>query len=102
MTAAPKWSMAGPNILAPAQLDRIRRHLEEVGPIAVLHWHYCGARTPTPRVFEDFDLFYEFLKTQTEYGDAVDVWPFPNYEQAPIAEGKVPNENGEVPDGGAY
>ena len=35
MTEAPKWSMAGPKILDPAQLDRIRRYPEEVGRIAV-------------------------------------------------------------------
>ena len=73
--------MAGPKILDPAQLDRIRRYPEEVGRIAVLCWYCCDARAPTPMAFGGYDLFHEFPRTETECGDAVDVLPFPKYGQ---------------------
>lgn len=88
--------------MTPTRLDAVRHHLEKVGHIAVLHWHYYGSRAPTPLGFGDFEAFLEFLASETAPGDAIDVWPFPGNEQSRIAEGKVPNESGEVPDGGAY
>ncbi|MEO8389222.1 hypothetical protein [Polaromonas sp.] len=88
--------------MSAAQLNAIREHLDTVGHIAVLHWHYFGSRSPTPLGFGDFEKFLEFLESETEPGDAIDVWPFPHEEQLRIAEGKVPNESGEVPEGGAY
>lgn len=96
------WSKVGANIMTPERLDAVRQHLYSVGNIAVLHWHYCGARAPTPHGFGDFDEFLEFLKSGTEPGDAIDVWPFPTDQKSLLAEGKVPNENGDVPEGGAY
>jgi hypothetical protein len=102
MSDTPKWSTAGANILAGEQLAVVRNHLENVGFVAVLWWHYYGSRAPTPLTFDDFEEFLAFLKTEPVKGDAIDVWPFPSDPNDRIAEGKIPNELGEVPEGGAY
>ena len=52
--------------------------------------------------FADFEDFETFLRSEPAQGDAVDVWPFPTDPGLRIAEGKIPNERGEVPEGGAY
>ena len=98
----PQWTTKGSNILAPAALEAVRHHLENVGFIAVLWWHYYGSRAPTTLTFDDFEDFEKFLRSEPIPGDAVDVWPFPTDPDMRIAEGKIPNEHGEVPDGGAY
>nr|WP_315491634.1 hypothetical protein [uncultured Rhodoferax sp.] len=102
MIEPPKWSTNGANIMAPDQLATVRDHLDRVGPIAVLWWHYYGSRAPTPLAFGDFEVFMEFLGTEPQEGDAVDVWAFPSYDSPCIAEGKIPNALGQVPEGGAY
>ena len=98
----PRWSTTGANILATEQLAAVRHHLENIGFIAVLWWHYYGSRAPDRLTFDSFDEFMVFLKSDPVEGDAIDVWPFPNNPKDRIAQGKVPNERGEVPDGGAY
>jgi hypothetical protein len=102
MSVQPKWSTSGANILAKEKVEAVRRHLEDVGSIAVLWWHYYGSRAPTPRAFDDFEEFMAFLKNEPRPGDAIDVWPFPSDAATRVAEGKIPNERGEVPEGGAY
>lgn len=102
MSEYANWSKVGANIMTPERLEAVRQHLDSVGHIAVLHWHYYGARAPTPLGFGDFDQFLEFLKSGTEPGDAIDVWPFPIDQESLLAEGKVPNDNGDVPERGAY
>ena len=97
-----QWSTKGSNILAPEALEAVRLHLDDVGFVAVLWWHYYGSRSPTPLAFDDFDEFETFLRTKPAQGDAIDVWPFPTEPDMQIAKGKIPNERGEVPEGGAY
>ncbi len=97
-----RWSTSGKSILAPAQLEAVRRFIESTGSVAVLHWHYRGSRAPTPMAFANFEDFETYLRTNTAHGDAIDVWPFPDKEEARIVEGKIPNERGETPEGGAY
>lgn len=102
MIDLPKWSTDGPNIMAADQLAAVRDHIDQVGFVAVLWWHYYGSQAPTPLVFGDFAVFMEFLKTEPEEGDAVDIWPFPSDSGQCIAHGKMPNALGQVPEGGAY
>jgi hypothetical protein len=102
MSDVPKWSTEGANILAAPQLAAVRHHLESMGFVAVLWWHYRGGKAPTRLTFDDFAEFERFLKTQPIPGDAIDVWPFPSAPEQRIAEGKVPNERGEVPERGVY
>jgi hypothetical protein len=102
MSDSPQWSTSGANIMAAEQLAATRHHLENVGFVAVLWWHYYGSRSPTPLAFDDFESFLAFLKAEPAEGDAIDVWPFPGPAEQRIAQGKIPNGQGEVPDGGAY
>src|SRR5262245_15403041 len=96
------WTVTGPNILAQQNLDAVRAHLEKIGFVAVLHWHFLGARSPTPMAFDDFEEFETYLRTHVKPGDAIDVWPFPTETTKPLASGKFPNDKGEVPIKGAY
>jgi hypothetical protein len=55
-------------------------------------------------VFDTYEDFTEFLRTRTSGGDAVDVWSMEDLcmPENRLAEGKVPDEAGCVPEGGAY
>jgi hypothetical protein len=102
MSSTDKWSTAGPNILAADQLAAVRHHLENVGFIVLLWGHYRGSKAPTRLTFDDFGEFEAFLMSQPTKGDSIHVWPFPEDPAQRIAGGKIPNELGEVPEGGAY
>ncbi|MFT3871001.1 MAG: hypothetical protein QM715_21310 [Nibricoccus sp.] len=97
----PVWSTDGENILSHGNLEAVRKHLDDVGNIAVEHWHYYGGRAPTPLAFYDFEMFEEYLKKEVRPGDAIDVYPFPHKAKT-IASGKFPDSEGRVPKGGAY
>ena len=91
------------SILSEINLAAVRNHLSSRGYVAVLHWHCFGASHPTPLAFSDFDDFCNYLRALTKPGDAIDVWPFPdNDNQSRIAQGKIPDQDGTVPTGGAY
>ena len=90
------------SILSDNNLEAIRLHLESVGFVAVLHWHLFGASHPTPLAFSDFEVFREYLRESAKSGDAIDVWPFPTDSGGRIAQGKIPNTDGEIHQGGAY
>jgi hypothetical protein len=97
-----KWSTSGESILAGAKLAAIKIFLEANGHIAVEHWHYYGAKAPTPLAFNDFEEFMKYLRSEVRPGDAIDVYPFPSNAESAIAKGKYPDEEGRVPEGGAY
>lgn len=95
------WTRAAASILDPEKLEAVRKHLDTVGNIVVEHWHYCGARGPTPLAFNDFEVFEAYLKQEVRQGDAIDVYPFPHQSKV-IASGKYPDSEGRVPVRGAY
>jgi hypothetical protein len=90
------------SIFSAENLDAIRRHLESVGFVSVLHWHLHGARHPTPLAFSDFEAFEGYMKDYAKAGDAIDVWPFPTDNGERIAKGKMPEHDGSILQGGAY
>ena len=90
------------SILAHENLEAIRRHMQSVGFVSVLHWHLFGAQHPTPLAFSDFEDFEQYMKNHSRPGDAFDVWPFPTSSAERIAKGNVPELDGSVPQGGAY
>ena len=97
-----RWTKSGQNILAPEHLNTVREFIAEVGNVVVLHRHYRGGRAPTPLAFDDFAKFEQYVRSSTVPGDAIEVWPFPEADASRIAHGKVPNERGEMPEGGVY
>ena len=91
------------SILSDLNLTAVRNHLASRGYVAVLHWHRFGASHPTPLAFAEFSDFFDYLKNSTRTGDAIDVWAFPDGDsKARIAQGKIPDSDGNVPLGGAY
>lgn len=94
------WHIDDTKMLSAEKLGQIERHLRTKGCIAVLHSHFCGARSATPGAFDDFDTFKDYLAREAKPGDIIDVWPFPSGES--VISGRVPNEKGEIPKRGAY
>jgi hypothetical protein len=94
----------GRKILSAENLEKIRRTLEDEGPIIVEHWFYRGARSPDRLIFDDLDAFMGYVESRAQGGDAFHVWSFASVckDENVIASGKQPDEDGCVPKGGAY
>jgi len=97
------WTSAGRKINSQENLDLVRHTLENEGPVLVEHWHYRGSRAPTRLIFEDYEEFATYLNG-TFAGDAIHIWNLARVctEANELVSGKCPNENGEVPERGAY
>ncbi|MEX0716546.1 MAG: hypothetical protein WD066_08165 [Planctomycetaceae bacterium] len=98
------WTAEGTKITAPAALETIRQCLDEEGPIIVEHWFYRGLCAPERMVFEDFEAFAAYLDAHAIAGDAIHVWSFAAVcrDDNRLEYGKCPDENGQVPQRGAY
>jgi len=94
------WEINKDSTLSSEVLEAIEHYLNYKGFIAVLHWHFCGGRSPSPSAYEDFGDFKEYLDHEAKPGDIIHILPFPEGEG--IFSGKVPNENGQIPKKGAY
>ena len=99
-----QWSLTGANILASEQLAKIERVLKEQGPIILEHRFYRGARAPDRLVFDDFDEFFAYLKSQARPGDSFWVWNYAELckDNNELARGKYPDASGRVPLLGSY
>lgn len=97
------WTPEGKKILSSESIERIRATLAN-GPIIVRHWFYRGACSPKLVCFDDFDEFSEYLNDNAVPGDAFDVWSFVDSCKLEdiVAEGKLHDSDGCVPEGGAY
>ena len=97
------WSVGGRNILAPHNLKILRDCLEN-GPVILEHRFYYRGRSPDRRVFDDFEDLELYLNEQAAPGDAFWVWDYEalcrndNF----LVMGKKPDEEGRVPETGAY
>lgn len=98
------WSAQGAKITSPESLEAIRKALEEDGPIIVEHWFYRGASAPDRLFFDEFAAFMEYLNKQAAAGDAIHVWNFPAVcrDDNRLTGGKCPDDDGRVPNSGAY
>ena len=99
-----EWSSAGPSILDPERLAKIARVLADEGPVILEHWFYRGSRAPSRLVFDDYDDFIAYLKTEARPGDAFHVWHYAELcrNDNQLAEGKFPDTSGRTPRKGAY
>ncbi len=59
-----EWGTETPSIMSPERLSAIRGVLDQ-SPIIVEHWYFYGSRAPDRLVFDDYDAFDEYLRTQT-------------------------------------
>ena len=98
------WRSDGSKIVSFENLAAIRDVIENRGCIIVEHWLYRGASAPVRKIFDDFDEFLNYIKTQTYGGDAIDVWSMHELctRANRIANGKVSDLDGSVPSGGSY
>ncbi|MGI4790664.1 MAG: hypothetical protein ACRYFS_17655 [Janthinobacterium lividum] len=96
--------MEGPKITSPDTLATIERVLEDEGPILVEQRLYRGASAPDWYAFSQIDRFMDWLETKTADGDIISVWS--SYalckDENAIAQGKCPDEQGFIPELGAY
>jgi hypothetical protein len=93
----------GPNILAEDVLGHVAKVLEQ-SPVIVEHWFYRGASAPERRVFDDMADLHVYLTEAARPGDKLWLWRFDELcrDDNALAHGKVPDERGRVPKGGAY
>jgi hypothetical protein len=101
---ADDWTVDGRKITASEVLEAVRQCLENEGPIIVEHWYYRGSSAPDRSVFDDYEVFVEYLNTHAHAGDAIHVWSFAAVcrNDNELASGKCPDEDGLVPRQGAY
>ncbi|QEL15261.1 hypothetical protein [Limnoglobus roseus] len=99
-----KWSSEGRVIVSAERLSAIREVLEQSGPIIVEHRFYYGSCAPDRHIFNDFDSFMAYLKSKPKPGDAIWVWNFEDVcgNDNAVTDGKYPDDQGRVPEGGAY
>ncbi len=99
-----EWVPDGRKILSTENLEKIRRTLEDEGPIIVEHWFYRGSSAPDRLIFDDVGEFVEYVQSKSRIGDAIHVWSFASVckDDNVIASGKFPDEDGCVPRKGAY
>jgi hypothetical protein len=100
---ADNWTLSGPNILAPENLATLRERLEK-GPVIVEHWFYYAGRSPDRLVFDDYEDLEEYLKHRSAPGDSLWVWDYSSLcrDENYLVRGKRPDEEGRVPEKGAY
>ena len=98
-----EWGTEAPSIMSPERLSAIREVLEQ-SPIIVEHWFFYGSRAPDRLVFDDYDAFDQYLRTQTRPGDAIHVWRYDALcrDDNALTHGKCPDIDGLTPKRGAY
>jgi hypothetical protein len=92
----------GPNVLSDTMLETIERALDET-PLIVEHRFYRGSRAPDRRIFDGFEDLKAYLVASTAPGDSIWLWRYDRMCRGDnaLATGKIPDERGRVPRGGA-
>lgn len=100
---ADHWTVSGKNILAPRNLATLRECLDK-GPVIVEHRFYYGGRSPDRLVFDDFEDLETYLKSRSSPGDSFWVWDYESLcrDNNFLVMGKLPDDEGRVPETGAY
>jgi hypothetical protein len=97
------WTVNGEKTLSPERIAVIRRCLER-HPVIVEHWHYRGGRAPHRLIFDDSEDFEAYLNEQARPGDAFHIWEYAPLcrDDNTLTSGKFPDNDGCVPERGAY
>ncbi|MBA4149837.1 MAG: hypothetical protein H0X66_17115 [Verrucomicrobia bacterium] len=98
-----RWGFDAPSISSPERLAAIKQALEQ-SPIIVEHRFYRGSCAPDRLVFEDYEVFTEYLHAKVRPGDSLWFWRFDQLcrDDNCLTHGKFPDTDGMVPSGGAY
>ncbi len=102
---ASQWSGSGDILTDTAKLDVIRGLFDRHRIMLVEHRHYYGSRARDLVVVEAFDEFLEYLRENALAGDLIyvfDITEKVEESKQAVVHGKCPDENGEIPSGGAY
>jgi hypothetical protein len=95
--------VVGASIADDERLARLRSVLEK-SFVIVEHRFYLGSRAPHVFVVDNFDDLRTYLREKTRPGDSMWFWRYDELcrDDNPITQGKVPDQRGLVPEGGAY
>ena len=98
------WILKGEKINSKTNLERVQECLENIGPIILQHWYYRGSRSPDRMCFDDFVEFHEYLSKQVSPGDIIEIWSMESVckKENVFIQGKYPDDQGRVPEKGAY
>ena len=99
------WSGDGEIFTSRSKMDRLQAYLEQGKVLVAEHWHYRGARAPNRLLIEEVDDFIEYLEKEAIAGDIIEVFDLSEVwrnKGDAVLSGKCPDENGEVPEKGAY
>lgn len=96
------WAPNGTRILSEESIRIIKDALSR-GPIMVQHWYYRGS-FPDVFTFPDFLDFQGHIEENTIPGNAFKIWSFADLCKGEnmIICGKLHDDDGCVPSGGAY
>ena len=102
--APDEWTTTGDRITDDAILRRLRTLIDDESAIIVEHRHYRGSRAPTRLVYDDADAFEAYVRENGRPGDSFYIWAFETCcrDDNTVANGKIPDEEGRTPVGGAY
>lgn len=89
--------------LSPDRLAAIKRVLEE-SFVIVEHRFYRGAWAPQITVFDEFEQLEAYLRDKARDGDSIWCWRYDEVcrDDNAVTHGKLPDEHGRAPSGGAY
>jgi hypothetical protein len=95
-----EWTIEGPNLLSTETLKRAL----EVSRVIVEHRFYQGSRAPEITVFDSFENLETYLREHARAGDSFWCWSYDELcrDDNALTHGKVPDEDGRTPRGGAY
>jgi hypothetical protein len=99
---APEW-VAGPSILSPENLQKVREALDR-GYIVLEHMHFLGGRSLDKMFIEDLEDFMEYIKTKAKPGDLFVIYAMEHLFDRELytVKAKYPDDQGRIPVGGAY
>jgi len=100
-----EWSKEGSMFPTKEKLAVLQKLLLKGKFIVVEHWHYRGASCPDRMVIQDVDDFTEYLEKHAIAGDIIRVYDLTETswtKKTVLIEGKCPDDNGEIPNKGAY
>jgi hypothetical protein len=99
-----EWTDKGARITDAETLQLIQATLDRRGPVIIEHWYYCGSRAPNRQVFDNYEELMAYFDEHCCAGDAIHAWSFTDVclNDSTIADGKCPDDDGRVPNRGAY
>src|SRR5687768_12017006 len=99
-----EWIVDEHGTLTTTALGRLRNVIENVSAVIVEHRFYRAGRAPHRFVCDDYEELADYVRHKSAAGDSFYFWEFEACcrDDNGALRGKIPNEVGQVPKGGAY